>query len=748
MTTLMSQLPKFLARLFPNQHSESTTLSVGATMQSETFQQESDETGRRYWNREISWLGFNERVLAQALRHDHPLLERVRFVAISASNLQEFLMVRVAGLLGQIEAGVADRSDDGRTPREQIALVDAKSRQIAADQSETWIRLTDELRTEGIHLETLGSLRADEQAWLDDYIANELMPVISPITVDSSHPFPFVRNLGRGTVVKLYRKKDKRSFSGLVTLPGQLPRFLTLPKASGQSETRLIPIFEAIRRALPELFPNLERLEFGEFQVVRDSDLDVAEEAEDLVRSYETALRRRQRGHAIRLIVHKKLSDSMIDFLCEQFEIKDRNWVVRVGGLIDLTDVSELCKLERPELLFGPFRARFPERIRQFEGDCFAAIAKKDFVVHHPFESFDVVVQFLQQAAKDPAVLAIKQTLYRTSNDSEIINALCNAAEAGKSVTAVVELKARFDEEANIRWARRLEAAGVQVAYGFVDLKTHAKVSMVTRRESEGIVTYTHFGTGNYHPITAKIYTDLSYFSANPAFARDAAKLFNYMTAYAEPVGLEHVLAAPLSLRQAICDHIRQEIKAAENNEPSGVWLKMNSLVDAEIIDLLYSASQAGVKIELIVRGICCLKAGLTGISENITVRSIIGRYLEHSRIYCFANGEPLPSRKAAVYISSADLMPRNLNRRVETLVKIENKTVHKQILDQIMVSNLRDNVGAWLMQPDGRYTSISDTRSEDESAFSAHEYFMTNPSLSGMGRVQTKDSPKRSKNH
>ena len=572
--------------------------------------------------------------------------------------------------------------------------------------------------------------------------------MISPITVDSSHPFPFVRNLGRGTVVKLYRKKDKRSFSGLVTLPGQLPRFLTLPKASGQSETRLIPIFEAIRRALPELFPNLERLEFGEFQVVRDSDLDVAEEAEDLVRSYETALRRRQRGHAIRLIVHKKLSDSMIDFLCEQFEIKDRNWVVRVGGLIDLTDVSELCKLERPELLFGPFRARFPERIRQFEGDCFAAIAKKDFVVHHPFESFDVVVQFLQQAAKDPAVLAIKQTLYRTSNDSEIINALCNAAEAGKSVTAVVELKARFDEEANIRWARRLEAAGVQVAYGFVDLKTHAKVSMVTRRESEGIVTYTHFGTGNYHPITAKIYTDLSYFSANPAFARDAAKLFNYMTAYAEPVGLEHVLAAPLSLRQAICDHIRQEIKAAENNEPSGVWLKMNSLVDAEIIDLLYSASQAGVKIELIVRGICCLKAGLTGISENITVRSIIGRYLEHSRIYCFANGEPLPSRKAAVYISSADLMPRNLNRRVETLVKIENKTVHKQILDQIMVSNLRDNVGAWLMQPDGRYTSISDTRSEDESAFSAHEYFMTNPSLSGMGRVQTKDSPKRSKNH
>ncbi len=717
-------------------------------MQSETFQQESDETGRRYWNREISWLGFNERVLAQALRPDHPLLERVRFVAISASNLQEFLMVRVAGLLGQIEAGVAERSDDGRTPREQIALVDAKSRQIAADQSETWIRLTDELRTEGIHLETLGSLRADEQAWLDDYIANELMPVISPITVDSSHPFPFVRNLGRGTVVKLYRKKDKRSFSGLVTLPGQLPRFLTLPKASGQSETRLIPIFEAIRRALPELFPNLERLEFGEFQVVRDSDLDVAEEAEERVRSYETALRRRQRGHAIRLIVHKKLSDSMIDFLCEQFEIKDRNWVVRVGGLIDLTDVSELCKLERPELLFGPFRARFPERIRQFEGDCFAAIAKKDFVVHHPFESFDVVVQFLQQAAKDPAVLAIKQTLYRTSNDSEIINALCNAAEAGKSVTAVVELKARFDEEANIRWARRLEAAGVQVAYGFVDLKTHAKVSMVTRRESEGIVTYTHFGTGNYHPITAKIYTDLSYFSANPAFARDAAKLFNYMTAYAEPVGLEHVLAAPLSLRQAICDHIRQEIKAAENNEPSGVWLKMNSLVDAEIIDLLYSASQAGVKIELIVRGICCLKAGLTGISENITVRSIIGRYLEHSRIYCFANGEPLPSRKAAVYISSADLMPRNLNRRVETLVKIENKTVHKQILDQIMVSNLRDNVGAWLMQPDGRYTSISDTRSEDESAFSAHEYFMTNPSLSGMGRVQTKDGPKRSKNY
>ena len=702
-----------------------------------------DEDKRRYWNRETSWLNFNERVLAQARRNDHPLLERVRFVSISASNLQEFLMVRVAGLLGQIEAGVTQRSDDGRTPKQQIALVDAKVRDIFAKQADTWRLLSQDLRHEGVHLETLESLTEAESAWLQDYIDNELMPVISPITVDSSHPFPFVRNLGRGVVVKLYRKHDKRSFSGLVTLPSQLPRFLTLPRADGQTTVRLIPIFEAIRQALPQLFPQLERQEYGEFQVVRDSDLDVAEEAEDLVRSFETALRRRQRGHVIRLIVHKKLSDSMIDFLCEQFKIKDREWVMPVGGLIDLTDVGELCKLDRPELLFGAFRARFPERIRHFDGDCFAAIANKDFVVHHPFESFDVVVQFLQQAAKDPAVLAIKQTLYRTSNDSEIISALCDAAEAGKSVTAVVELKARFDEAANIRWARRLEAAGVQVAYGFVDLKTHAKVSMVTRREQGSIVTYTHFGTGNYHPVTAKIYTDLSYFSANPAYARDAAKLFNYMTAYAEPVGLEKVFAAPLSLRDVISNHIRAEIDAAKSGRPSGIWLKMNALVDASIIELLYEASSAGVKIELVVRGICCLKAGLPGVSDNITVRSIIGRYLEHSRIYCFANGAEMPSRDASVYISSADLMPRNLNRRVETLVKIDNPTVHAQVLDQIMVSNLRDTAGAWLMTPSGDYIPLKDAHGhepEDVTGFSSHQYFMTNPSLSGMGGTSAEE--------
>jgi len=690
---------------------------------------------RRFFNRELSWLAFNWRVLEEAGNRNVPLLERVRFLSISATNFEEFYSVRAAGLMALAAAGNHLAAADGRLPSQQLVEIEKGARKLFDEQITVWESLRQKLQGEGIHILTRGKLSSVDKTYLDRVFIDEIFPVLTPLAIDPAHPFPFIPNAGFTMAIRLSRDADGKSLLALLPIPAQINRFVKLP-SDIPDEYRFVPLEDVLLEKIGFIFPGYSVTENCVFRVLRDSDLEYEEEAEDLVREFETALKRRRRGDVILVLMSESSQDELQNLVLSELQF-ERDRVFALPGMIGMADLKELILDGRPDLLWPRFSPRIPERVEEHNGDIFAAVRSKDMLLHHPYETFDMVVRFLRQAALDPDVVAIKQTLYRTSINSPIVEALCEAAENGKSVTALVEIKARFDEAANIRQSRQLERSGAHVVYGFINLKTHAKVSSVIRREGSRLVTYTHFGTGNYHPITAKIYTDLSFFTCDDALGRDGTRLINFVSGYAQPETLEHLAIAPINLRSVLLMRINQEAENARKGKPAEIWAKLNALIDPEVIDALYAASRDGVKISLIVRGICGLRPGIKGLSENIRIKSIVGRFLEHARVLCFGNGSTLPSRKAAVYVSSADWMERNMDRRVETLVEIGNPTVRDQIMSQVMAANLADVAQSWVLKPDGTY--VRDLGIISESSFSCHKFFMENPSLSGRGTARSK---------
>ena len=701
----------------------------------------------RFFDRELSWICFDERVLEEAENPVHPLLERLRFLAISGENLDEFHTVRVAGLRGLVRSGSSTRHLSGISSDEYLHKINAHCRRIEESQQEVWQRLRKALREAAFHVCEVDELGDADRRLLDDYFLEQVLPLLTPLAVDPAHPFPFIPNKGLVLAINLVSQGDgsegEESLNALLPIPSTVERFVQLPPGPRPEVLRFLPVENLILHFISRLFPGYVNGGAGLFRVLRDSDIEIEEEAEDLVREFEIALKRRRRGEVIRLTIEAGAPVGLKSRIAKELGVPADD-IVEAKGMIGLADLAGLASRDCPNLQWQTYTPRMPERIRDHNGDIFGAVRQKDMLVHHPYESFETVVRFLRQAARDPDVVTIKQTLYRTSEMSPIVEALCGAAEAGKSVTAVVELKARFDEATNIRLARQLERAGVQVVFGFVEWKTHAKISLIIRREGNSLISYTHFGTGNYHPITARIYTDLSLFSCDPALGRDTARLFNYITGYALVRDMEQVAVAPINMKTTLLGRIEEEAGHARAGRPAVIWAKLNALIHPEIIDALYAASSAGVRVDLVVRGICGLRPGVAGLSENIRVKSIVGRFLEHSRIVCFGAGGGLPGKDARIYISSADWMERNLERRIETLVEIRNTTVRAQIIDQIMAANLRDEAQSWLLRPDGTYERYSDRpEAKDRDLFCCHDFFMQHPSLSGRGRSGVGDVPR-----
>jgi polyphosphate kinase len=682
----------------------------------------------KYINREISWLKFNLRVLAEASNLKNPILERLKFLSIAANNLDEFFMVRVAGIYNQIKDKVSFLSHDGLTSEKQLERIIIKTKRLLAASNEAWSNLKVDLSKEGILFVSYRDLNKSEKVRLNKIFRENIYPILTPLIIDPSHPFPFVPNKGHFLVMLLNKRNKSKKFFATILIPQNIERFINI--SNRMDVKKYLSIEHIISNYVNYLFPGYHLNKYTSVRIIRDSDIEFEEEAEDLILYLEKALKKRRRGRIVKLEIRSNADPLLKKFVYKKLEVTEDE-VYEMDSFVGVHQIDQIYNKKNTNLVFKSFNPRQVERLKQFNDDYFATIKAKDFIVHHPYETFDAVIQFLTQAAEDPNVIAIKQTLYRTTSDSPIVKALVLAAEKGKSVTAVVEVKARFDEETNISLASTLEKAGVQVVYGFVKLKTHAKASLIIRKEKSKLVSYVHLGTGNYHPVNAKIYTDLSFFSSDKILCEDVEKFFNYITTYAEPKKLKKLILSPFFLRTKLYSLIDQEIENKSKGKHAEIWIKLNSLVDKAMIDKLYKASNAGVKICLFVRGICCLKPGIKGLSENIIVKSIVGRFLEHSRIYCFANGEIMPSRSNLAFFSSADLMTRNLDRRVELLIPIENSTVHEQVLDQIMLANYKDAENSWFLKSDESYEKIKATKKDN---FSAHNYFMKNPSLSGRG--------------
>lgn len=651
-------------------------------------------------DRELTWLAFNERVIEEAEDQQVPLLERVRFLGIASSNLDEFFMVRVSGIQEQLQADVRTRNSAGFTPEEQFERVHRRVHEQVARMYEALNRtLLPALATEGIYLRRSSELTRQQKAFLREYFDREVFPVLTPLAVDSGHPFPHLRNLSLNLAVRLDPHEDKPTslLFAVVQVPTVLDRLVRLPAKDGHFEYILLE--ELISQEISLLFPGMKVREVSAFRVTRDGDIEFAEEeADDLLKTIEEELRLRERGSAVRLSVEKKSSAELVALLQKTIGLTPMQ-VYALDGPINLSEVSGLAnQVDRSDLKYQPFVPSIRRPMRTHK-NIFRAIASGDILLHHPYESFSTVSDFIEQAANDPNVLAIKQTLYRTSGDSNIVKSLMLAAENGKQVAALMELKARFDEERNIGWARQMEKAGVHVVYGLVGLKTHAKLCLVVRKEDGGLRRYVHLGTGNYNPITARVYTDLGLLSCDPDLCDDASELFNLLTGYSRMPEWRKIVVAPSHMRDFFLQSIEREIEKAQAGGKGRIRAKLNSLVDDEIIMALYRASCAGVSIDLLVRGICCLRPGIKGVSENIRVSSIVDRFLEHSRLYIFGEGDD-----ETVWLSSADWMQRNLDRRVETAFPIENPALKRRIIDEIWTIAMMDNVKRRHLQSDGVY--------------------------------------------